>query len=91
MAPACPSNGGGQGPGRTTVREWRHPGLSPSHKNSTDNETKFRMMPGFEGELREVEAGTHRLGGTCNSEPPRGCKPRSAKGGVHRHKKQRKM
>ena len=55
-----------------TAREWRCPGLSPSREKLPEKETKYRIMVGFVGDLREGKAGTQRLGGTRTRRNPQG-------------------
>ena len=57
---------GEQGPGGATAMEWRHPGLSLCCENPPENNTKYKMMTRFGGELRDGDAGIQRHGGTCN-------------------------
>ena len=41
-------------------------------QRATRQETNDRKMPIFGGELGEGEAGSHRLGGTCDGQTPKG-------------------
>ena len=63
---------GKRGTGCATVREWMHPGLSPSRENPPGNNTKDWMMPVLRGEIREVESGKNMRGGTRDRQNPQG-------------------